>query len=89
MQQIRRYHHLLYRKKREALQERRNVMSGKIYVRVLIFFCVFLLGLLAAGCVRVVVRGKGEGTFIKSIQICFLLLVFFGVLGFMNTLFIY
>ncbi|MGN1141814.1 MAG: hypothetical protein ACI4TF_11480 [Oliverpabstia sp.] len=64
-------------------------MSGSIYLRIMVIFCVFLLGFLAAGCVRVVIRCKGEGTFIKSIQICFLLLVFFGVLGFMNTLFIY
>lgn len=64
-------------------------MSRNYYIQILIVFCVLFLGLLAAGCVKVMVSRKGEGIFIKSIQICFLLLMFFEVLGFMNTIFIY
>ena len=66
-----------------------KVMDGNGKLQMLMVICILFLGLLAAGFVRVVVSGKGEGIFIKSIQICFLLLVFFEVLGFMNKIFIY
>lgn len=66
-----------------------KVMDGNGNLQMLLIICILFLALLAAGCVRVLVSGKGEGIFIKSIQICFLLLVFFEVLGFMNTIFIY
>lgn len=69
---------------------RLETLSGvRIYLGILICDSLLILAVLLACCVRIVTGHKEEGVFIKGVKLCFLLLLAFGVLGFLNTLILF
>lgn len=64
------------------------IWGRRIYLGILFCDCIFLLGFLG-GCGLRVLRQTEEGIFIKSVKICFLLLLIFAILSFFNTLLLF
>lgn len=78
--------HLIYFLGNGFWKRMETILGMRIYLGILLCDGVFLLGLLSVCCIRLVTKHQEEGIFIRSIKLCVLLLIGFGVLGFLDTL---
>lgn len=81
--------HLVYALGSSFWHRMETILGVKIYLGILICDSLLILGVLAAWCVRIIMRREDEGIFIRGVKLCFLLLLIFGVLGFLDTLILF
>lgn len=81
--------HLVYALGNGFWHRLETILGVRIYLGILICDSILLLGVLLAYCIRIVTGHEEEGVFVKGVKICFLLMLVFGVLGFLNTLILF
>lgn len=81
--------HLVYALGSSFWHRLETILGVKIYMGILICDSLLVLGVLLICCIRIVTAHEEEGIFIRGVKLCFLLLLVFGVLGFLNTLILF